>query len=801
VAAIWLWARTDWRNRWGSLVGLALLIAFAGGVAVGVAGGARRAATAVDRWKAETNWHEVEVEVALPDEASPADLDRLPSTAEVADEVAAVRGVHGVQVVSWIGATLDEDGFFFAAALGDDRGDAPTQQIVRGRLPDPNATDEIVVNESAVEDWGVDVGDTAPMATLGVDQWEQFIGIEPYDPQGPVIDVRVVGVIRDLESITDRPEPFLIASSGFLERRRDEIANAIGIAFVNVEPGRSDEVVAALTDVGDGLFQAGLVDEDYASRIADTIDVEVTALWVFTGAAAVAGLVIVGQALLRHASRTAAEHRALSAMGFASRHNAVAAVLAAAPALVAGALGALAVAVAFSPLFPRGLARQAEIDPGVHVDGAVLGVGGLLLVAALVGAAFASGLVASRVAGEQAAARPSGVERLLAALPAVPALGARLTLARSRRAAAPAWAGAAAVCIGVGGVLAVTTVDRSVEHLLEAPALYGAPWHLQAAVDPGEHADVAALAADPDVEMVAEQRVPVGEDSQMQVTGPRGTTPVEPFTLDVALGPVPLVIEEGRVPGPGEAAVGAEILDRLGARIGDPIEIEGFSGPVRLIIAARTVNAGNDELDQGFYVPPETFEDLLADCGPDEDDMRCTAFSHGVGVGVRDGADLEVALERLRSIEPGLVPTQRPSVVDSLDEIGSTPAWLGGFLVLLGLAGFAHALVIGSRRSRRDLAIVRALGLRPRQAAGAIRWGAALITVAGTAVGVLLGLVAGRLVWQRVVEGVGALLETELSIAALVLAPVVAVAVSLVIAVFPGHRAATLDLGAVLRAE
>jgi hypothetical protein len=56
-------------------------------------------------------------------------------------------------------------------------------------------------------------------------------------------------------------------------------------------------------------------------------------------------------------------------------------------------------------------------------------------------------------------------------------------------------------------------------------------------------------------------------------------------------------------------------------------------------------------------------------------------------------------------------------------------------------------------------------------------------------------------VWQRVVEGVGALLETELSIAALVLAPVVAVAVSLVIAVFPGHRAATLDLGAVLRAE
>jgi ABC-type lipoprotein release transport system permease subunit len=542
-----------------------------------------------------------------------------------------------------------------------------------------------------------------------------------------------------------------------------------------------------------------VVDEDYASRITDAIDVEVTALWTFSAAAALAGLIIIGQALVRHASRTNAEQRALAAMGLARRDRALASALAVAPAIVGGLLGAVLVSVALSPLFPRGLARLAEVDPGIHVDGQMLLIGGVVLGTALVAAAFAAGLIAGREERD-GAPRPSRVERLLEALPAVPALGARLTLARNRRGAAPAWAGAAAVAVGVAGVLAVTTVDRSVQHLLAAPALYGAPWQIEGPLDTGERAASEALAVDPDVEMVAEQLVPAGETG-MQATGPGGSASVEPFTFDVARGAVPLVIEDGRAPGPGEVAVGAEILERLGAGLGDAIEIDGFADPVAVTIVGRTVNAGNDELDQGFYVPPETFDALLRDCPPGEDDPYCVAVAHGVGVQVRDGADVEATLARLRTIEPRLRLTERPSVVDSLNEIGSTPAWLGAFLVGLGLAGFAHALLTGSRRSHRDLAVARALGLRPREAAEAVRWAAALITLAGAGVGILLGLLAGRLVWQRLVDGVGALLETELSVAAVILAPVCAVAAALLVAIVPSRRAATLSPGAVLRAE
>jgi hypothetical protein len=799
VAAIWLWARTDWRNRWPSLVGLALLIALAGGVALGVAGGARRAATAVDRWKAATNWHEVEVE--LTDSEDGERPPQVPGADTLADEIAAVPGVRGVSVLTWIGVTPDPDADFFAAALGADRGAATQSAVVRGRLPDPAAADEIVINETGLDEWAAEVGGTLTLQTLGPHQWDQFVGRAPYDPEGPLIDVRVVGVIRDLESITDRPEAFLITSPAFLDRWSGEVISVTGIAAVNTDPARADEVVNSLEGVGGGLFHAGPVDEDYASRITDTIDVEVTALWAFAAAAAVAGLVIVGQALLRHVARGAAEQHALAAMGLGPRQRALGSLLAVAPALAGGCVAALVLAVGLSPIFPRGLARQAEIDLGVRVDAEVLVIGGAALGACLILVALAAGWFAARAGAAAPAGRPGRGERMLGALPIVPALGARLTLAQSLRGAGPAWAGAGAVAVGVAGLLAVTTVDRSVDQLLAAPALYGAPWDLEAGLDAGEPGAADALAADPDVEMVATQRMLAIDDGVVRATGPTGAAEVEPFTFDVELGTVPLVVDEGREPGPGEVAVGSEVLDRLGAGVGDTIRVEGFDGDVPLTVVGRTVSAGNDELDQGFYVPPETFDELLADCEPGDEDERCRADVHGLGVRLRPGADASTAYSRLQAIQPSLEPTPRPSVVDSLAEIGSTPQWLGGFLALLGLAGLAHALLTSGRRTRHDLAVARALGLRPRQAARAVRWGAVLMTVAGVALGVLLGLVAGRLVWQHVVLGVGAILETEVSLAALLLVPLAALAVSLLVAIVPGRRAASLHPGAVLRAE
>jgi ABC-type lipoprotein release transport system permease subunit len=56
-------------------------------------------------------------------------------------------------------------------------------------------------------------------------------------------------------------------------------------------------------------------------------------------------------------------------------------------------------------------------------------------------------------------------------------------------------------------------------------------------------------------------------------------------------------------------------------------------------------------------------------------------------------------------------------------------------------------------------------------------------------------------VWQRVVAGIGALLDTEVSVTALVAVPIAALLVALLVATVPGRRAARLSPAAILRTE
>ena len=59
MTAIMIWARAEWRRRWGTLAVLAVLVALAGGVTIGAVAGARRADTAIARFTAHTRDHNV----------------------------------------------------------------------------------------------------------------------------------------------------------------------------------------------------------------------------------------------------------------------------------------------------------------------------------------------------------------------------------------------------------------------------------------------------------------------------------------------------------------------------------------------------------------------------------------------------------------------------------------------------------------------------------------------------------------------------------------------------------------------
>ena len=141
-----------------------------------------------------------------------------------------------------------------------------------------------------------------------------------------------------------------------------------------------------------------------------------------------------------------------------------------------------------------------------------------------------------------------------------------------------------------------------------------------------------------------------------------------------------------------------------------------------------------------------------------------------------------------------------PSIVRNLADIGAVPVVLAVLLAGLGVAGLAHGLLVALRRRRRDIGVARALGFTTGQAAATLAWQAAVVALAGSLVGLLGGLIAGRLLWGMLARGINAFVEVSVPVAVFAL-PVIAVAVALVVSIAPGLRAAHLRPSDALRAE
>jgi ABC-type lipoprotein release transport system permease subunit len=105
------------------------------------------------------------------------------------------------------------------------------------------------------------------------------------------------------------------------------------------------------------------------------------------------------------------------------------------------------------------------------------------------------------------------------------------------------------------------------------------------------------------------------------------------------------------------------------------------------------------------------------------------------------------------------------------------------------------------RRRRRELAVLRTLGLTGRQTRLVVLTQASVLAVIGLALGIPLGLAIGRALWRIVADFTPLAYHSPLAVWPLVLiAPVTLLAANL-LAAWPGHRAARLRPGRILREE
>ena len=221
------------------------------------------------------------------------------------------------------------------------------------------------------------------------------------------------------------------------------------------------------------LNVAGLQDEDTAAAtIASSIRPQAVGWWVLAALAALAGTLVMAQALSRQAALENETYDILRSLGVSRRQLFAVGMVRTLAVAVLGVIGGVAIAYLLSPLTPVGVARVAEPSTGFALDWTVVLLAGLgaVLVAIALGIWPAMRAARMRTAyGGQALGAPSPLTGL------VPRLGAAPSMSIGIRRAIVRGHGRNAVPVGSALFGAVLAVTGSARPLFLAPACRTSP--------------------------------------------------------------------------------------------------------------------------------------------------------------------------------------------------------------------------------------------------------------------------------------------------------------------------------------
>jgi hypothetical protein len=459
-------------------------------------------------------------------------------------------------------------------------------------------------------------------------------------------------------------------------------------------------------------------------------------------------------------------------------------------AVVGAALGATGAWWA-SRWFPIGSAALVEPSPGTAFDPLVL-LAPLVVVPLLVAVTCLTSLRWSRQSS-QSTSRVSLVETATAAWPVTLGLGTRFALSgRSSRNSAsgiPALVGAA---LGIAGVTAALTFASGIADATDGYQRFGQTYDLGGGLGQGGEDDVDAedalltIAADPDVDGVLDARNDVANSASGSVSL---------FDYRPVGNPIDVVVTKGRLPtATSDIALAPLSASQADVDVGDTISLTGPLGSETLTVTGIAyVPAGpHNSYSTGGWVLPDTYDELF-------DGFRF----HVALVSTLPDADPEAVVDRLRArgiaLDQG--PAFPPKERAELGELRTMPLYLAGFLMVLAVGAVAHTLASTARRRRHDIAMLRALGMRPRNTTTIVFVQAIAIAVVGLAIGIPLGLAVGRAVWRTVANDTPIEFVVPDSWDIIAITTALALAVVAALALWPSVRLARLQLARELRAE
>jgi hypothetical protein len=823
VGVLWFRAKVHLRGRARASLLLAVLVGLGGALVLAAAAGARRSEAALPRFLAANRTMDTAVYVLTEDP-----FDDL---AETRRQLAALPEVR--QVFRLTGALIlaDDDPAdpsrwhrqLGAVALDPGGSMAFGRPVmVAGRLPDERRPEEAVVDEELAKRRHLRVGSRYRVEAFTFEQFGPAGEGAPVAPQGAMVDLRVVGMVRypkDLVPVVTNQDNLFVNSGelyltpAYWQRYGPNIARYGIVLAMTLRHGQADlpRLRAdlrrlygdrAVVEAAEGLT----TDKTITAGPRRAIRLESAALAGFAVLTALAALLLVGQTLGRQILLEAAESPTLRALGMTRGQLVGVAVVRAAPIAVAGAALAVAGAVALSAATPLGVARRAELDPGIAVDLPVLAVGAAAVAAGVLACAAAAGWRAGRApAGSLGVTEVAGAERssrvaaalAAAGLPPAAVTGTRLALEPGRgRTAVPIRSAITAAAGAVCALTVAVTFSASLLRLVGDPRAYGVTWDVSVGnyADPqGAEQAARKLAANPAVAAYAGV-----------VTGPEDPLidgrSVQIMALAPGKGELLPAVVEGRAPmQPDEIALGSVTMRTLGKRIGDTVVATTTGASQRLRVVGRLVVSTGDSNaavapGKGGIVHVELWRRL----SPAGTPVSPQSFF----VRLDPASDRRRAIGQLQHDFPNTVlfPLKQPDLTN-LERVGYLPGLLAGLVALLALGTIAHALVTSVRRRRRDLAILKTLGFARGQVSQTVAWQATTFALVATLIGVPLGVAGGRWAWRLVAEQLGVAsgpVVPPLPVLAIIAGALLAANLA---AAAPGWAAARIQPAPVLRTE
>ena len=831
MTTVWFALRADVRRRWPALLSLAVLLGLIGGVVLTAAAGARRTDTAYPRLLTWANATQTDI---IPEgNGIPADyfaaLARQPHIAAMT-----TAGIYGTVVSRGnqtnVTVMSSPDG---AMGVTVDR-----VKILAGRLYDPKAPGQAMVDQQLASLEHLTPGGTlrlygVPSAPSGAPEYNKAV----------TLTYRVTAIVAFDDEIvptgTNTAGPTALVSWPFAA---PPVAAALADGYeaaVRLTPGASQAAFSSAAenlakrypDTTGNIITINLSDQVNATERA--IRPEAVALAVFAGLAGLIALAVIGQLLSRQLALDAAEFPILRALGVNRAALVTLSLARLGIVTVTGAIVAVAVAIAASPLMPIGPARLAEPHPGVEVNLAILGAGfaaiALLPLAVLTPPAWRAARQAQGPLGvAEPTARQSRPSRLAAALTRAGSVtgGAGVAMAFEPghgRTAVPVRSALAGSVIAVAALAAAAVFGASLVGLVSTPHDYGQNWVQEVDFNFGSATGAQAgqmAQAIPSISGYAG-----GDYGQLTIDG----AIVPAIGLDQVRGSGYLTLLAGRAPtAPDEIALGEQTLRAIGARLGQTVQVTvnqvstggpGITHSMRIVGVAvlPAFSRGSFSptgLGTGAVLPASVLSSAVdagagtADSPAGPADSATTSSCSGTGQAPiwpprppRSPGSSRPAAARSAPASSPAVADQRPGDIKNYASIRDTPLALAVVLAVLAVGTLAHVLLTGVRRRRRDLALLKTLGFTRRQVLGTVAWEASAFAAVALLVGLPLGVVAGRWAWAVFASAAGVSTAATVPLATVLLAIPATLLAANLIAAAPGWEAARLRPALVLRTE